>query len=102
MQPAAQGVASTDRMRLIGEDQEGCLKGILDVVLTPEHGPAGGQDHRPVTDQQGLECGRVLRRGITGQQLPVTQPGGRPRDEEVAKVPVGRPQTCTRHAIGSL
>ena len=78
VQPAAQGVAAPDRAGLPGQDEEGGLKGVLDVVLVPEDGPAGGQDHRPVPSHQGLERHLVLRAGVSGQELPVPEPDDRP------------------------
>ena len=59
VQPAAQGVAGADRAGLPGQHQEGGLEGVLDVVLVLQHGAAGGQDHRAVAGDQGLEGGLV-------------------------------------------
>ena len=77
VQPAAQGFAAPDRTGLPGQDQKGGLKRVLDVVLVFEHSPASGQDHRPMAGHQCLKCDLVVRAGITGQELPVRQPGGR-------------------------
>ncbi|MEJ7639241.1 MAG: hypothetical protein WKF75_15020 [Singulisphaera sp.] len=41
-----------DRAGLAGQDQEGRLEGVLDVVLVPQDRPAGRQDHRPVPGHQ--------------------------------------------------
>ncbi len=89
-------------MGLLGQNQKGGLKRVLDVVLALEHSPAGGQDHGPMTGDQGLKSDGVVRVGITGQKLPVPQSRGRPHAEKVAKVPQGRPQTRACHAIGPL
>ena len=92
MQPAAQGVAGADRAGLPGQDQEGGLEGVLDVVLVPQDGAAGGQDHRAVPGDQGLEGGLVAVGGVTGQELAVAQADGRAVVEQVAEVPQGPPQ----------
>jgi len=102
VQPAAKGVGTPDRARLPGQDEERALKRVLNVVLTTEHGPASGQDHRPVTGHQGLEGNFILGTGIPGQQFAVRQPDGRPGTEEIAEMPECRPQNRTRHAMDSF
>ena len=97
MQPAAQRVAATDRSGLARQDEERRLEGVLDVVLVPQDGAAGGRDHRPVPRHQGGEGRPVAVGGIAGQELTVAQADGRPDSEEVAQVSQGRPR-C--HDVG--
>ena len=56
-QPAAQDLALADRAGSTGQDQEGGLERILDLVRVAEHAPADAQDHRPVAQDQRLEGG---------------------------------------------
>ena len=107
VQPAAQGVAGADRAGLPGQDQEGGLEGVLDVLLVPQHGAAGRQDHRAVPRHQGLEGRLVAGGGVSGQQLAVTQADGRAVVEQVAEVPQGpsycqAARHCRRSPRGSL
>ena len=97
VQPAAQRVGGADRAGLPRQDEEGRLEGVLDVVLVLEDGAAGGQDHRAVTGHQRLEGGLVVRLGISGQELAITQPDGGAVVEQVAEVPHGPSQRAARH-----
>lgn len=48
---------------------------------------------------QGLERHLVPRARVSGQELPVPEPDYRPRAEEVAEVPEGRPESCASPAL---
>jgi hypothetical protein len=88
-------------MGLPGQDQEGGLKRVLDILLVLENGPAGGRHRRAIPGHQGLKSDRVVLAPKTRQKLTIRQPGGRPRAEEFAEVLKGCPRRCARHAIGS-
>ncbi len=97
VQPAGQRVPGADRPRLAGQHQEGGLEGVLDVVLVPERGAAGGQDHRPVPRDDRLEGRLVAIGGEAGQELAVAEADGRAAAEQVAEVPQGASQRASGH-----
>ena len=97
VQPAAQGVAGADRSGLTCQDEEGGLEGVLDVVLVPEDGAAGGQDHGAMAGDQGLEGGLVAVGDIPGQELAIAESDRAAVVEQVAEVPQGAPQYADGH-----
>ena len=63
-----------DRAGLLGQDQEGCLEGILRVVVVTEYGPADAQDHRPVPLHQSSEGCLVALVEVALEEVGVRQP----------------------------
>ena len=97
VQPAAQRVAGADRAGRTRQDQEGGLECVLDVVLLLQHGAAGGQDHRAMPRDQGLEGGLVAVGDIPGQELAIAESDRAAVVEQVAEVPQGAPQYADGH-----
>ena len=55
VQPAAQGLAPSDRRGLLDQHEEGGLEGVLDVARVAEDAAADAQHHRAVSRHQDLE-----------------------------------------------
>ena len=93
MQPGSQRVRHPERARLACEDQEGCLKRILGVMMVVKHASADAQYHRTVSPDQGRECGfsgRSTPRHESIDELPIGQPGDSSDVESKIDVPKDR------------
>jgi hypothetical protein len=44
----------------LGQEQEGRLEDVFRVVGAAQNAPTGGEDHKPVAADQGLEGARIL------------------------------------------
>jgi hypothetical protein len=59
MKPGSQGVATTDGKSPAGQDEEGGLESVFDVLFIPEAAPAEPEHQRPVAADQGSEGGLI-------------------------------------------
>ncbi len=82
VEPAADRIQPTDRAGPPHQDQESRLERILGVVRVMKEVPANAQHHRPVAQNQHLECSRITTAREPLQQLPIGQPRCGPRVEE--------------------
>jgi hypothetical protein len=57
----------------VRQHQEGCLEGVLGLVLVAQQAPAHAENHRPVATDQRREGGLVPARQEACQQLGVGQ-----------------------------
>ena len=92
MQPAAELALRPGRAGLPGQDEEGRLEGVLGVVRIAEDAPADGQDHRPVSRDQGREGRLVAPGGEAGEQLGIGEARGTPLGEQPLNLPQSGPQ----------
>ena len=96
-QPAAETLLAPDRPTLADEDQEGGLKGVLDVVGAAEDRAADAQYHRPVPLDQGREGRFIPPREEPIQELAVGETGHRPLDEQAVDLSQRAADRRTRH-----
>jgi hypothetical protein len=68
IQPAGQRILSADRSRLACQYKKGCLKGILGILLTPQHASANPKHHLFVSANQQLKRGFV-----SAEEKPIKQ-----------------------------
>ena len=71
VEPTPQRRCRADRTGLLGEDEEGSLKGVLGIGAAAQHAAADVQDHRPVPAQQGVEGSLILLGTEPLEQVPV-------------------------------
>jgi hypothetical protein len=101
VEPGAQRLAVAEAARLAGQDDEGGLEGVDDVVGVAEEPPADPQDRRAMPGHQRLERRPVAMGREPLEDLPLAQAGDRPSPEELADWPVewAFPAADVRHVV---
>jgi hypothetical protein len=79
VQPAGDRVALGDGIRLAQQHQEGGLEGVISIGGVAQDAAADVPDHRPVPQQQRLECRLVAVVGEADQQVAVGRLAGSAR-----------------------
>jgi hypothetical protein len=62
VQPTSHGLTLIDGASLAYQHEKGCLKGVLGVLLVPQHTPAYAQHQASITPHQRCERGLVPER----------------------------------------
>ena len=75
VKPVPDEVAIADGPRPPDENEEGCLKGVFDVMFVTQYAPADSQHHRPVPRDQGGKRRLVPFGDKPLQELAFGQPG---------------------------
>jgi hypothetical protein len=87
VQPRTQRFSPMQRTGLASQHQEGCLEGILGMVLIAEHAPANAEYHRPVPFHQGSKRWLISPSGETLQELPIGDGASLWRRDQFLDVP---------------
>src|SRR5205823_5836083 len=71
VQPVAERLRPLKGTGLLNQDEEGCLEGVLRVVLIPQHTATDAKDQRAVAAEDRLEGALVMPGGGAFEQLAV-------------------------------
>jgi hypothetical protein len=87
VEPAAQGLLGQQRSGFLAKHQEGCLEGVLCIMLVVQNSKTEAEHHRSVTADEYRVSQFITVHDETIQQFPIRQIRGIPYGGQPSDVP---------------